>query len=385
MINRISCDDCKYKKLFYEIKVGVYETSNQGKVVDINPYGLMMLGYSSLDEIKNLDIKNDIYFNPDDRDMFLERVNRIGFLKNFEIALKRKDGKKLVVSETSFVNRDSEGTVLSYFGIIKDITESKDVEGQLKEYVEDLADLNRKLVKSETELKTLNASKDKFFSILAHDLRAPFTSLIGLTDFLVDDIKNLSNDDIVNFSKKINTASKNIYNLVENLLQWSRLQTGAVEFHPFNFDLYVLVDEVISTVIGVSVKKKIEIINDVKENTIISADRNMIYSVIQNLIANALKFTEPGGLVKIYISDLTEEVYTVTVKDTGIGISPADMKKIFRIDEHFTTRGTNEEKGTGLGLILCKELIERNGGNICVDSVLGEGSSFIFTVKRKPD
>ena len=374
------CLKCKYQKLFNEIKIGVYESSPDDKIIDINPYGYMMLGYNSLEEIRGSNIRETMYYNPKERDNFIERVERIGFLKNFEIELKRKDGKKLVVSETSFVNKDNKGNIISYFGIIKDITDTKSTELQLKEYVETLADLNRQLVKSETELKKSNAAKDKFFSIIAHDLRAPFTSLLGLTEFLVEDIDNLNNDDVKNFAERINIASKGIYNLVENLLYWSRLQTGVTQFHPLYFDINVLIEEIISTIIGISVKKKISINNNVPEGTKVYGDKNMIYSVVQNLLSNALKFTNTKGNIDIIIEKTENNKIYISVKDSGMGIPEKDLPKLFRIDTHYTTKGTGEEKGTGLGLILCKELVEKNGGEITVESKVNDGSKFTFSI-----
>lgn len=369
----------KYKRFFDEIRLAIYETSPEGELIDINPYGVKMLGYSTKEEILKSDIINQIYSNPGDRQKFLERVERVGFVKNFEIKIKRKDGKHLVTSDTSFVNRDEDGNSISFFGVLKDITQSKDVEEQLKEYVEKLAVLNRKLVKSETELKKINASKDKFFSIIAHDLRAPFTSLLGLTDFLTYDIDNLSKEEVKVFAQKINISSKGIYELVENLLEWARVQTATMEYNPHTFDLYSLGGTIITTMVGVSVKKNITIENNISKETNIYADKNTITSVFQNLIANALKFTKPGGTISVD-AKLNNKYYLISVKDNGVGIAADIVEKLFKIDEHHTTCGTANEKGTGLGLILCKELVEMNGGKIWVESEIDKGSTFYFTV-----
>lgn len=369
----------KYKKFFNEIRLAIYETSADGKIIDINPYGVKMLGYSTKDEILQSSVKNQIYSNPSDRQKFLDRVERVGFVKNFEIKIKRKDGKHLVTSDTSFINKDEKGNIISFFGVLKDITQSKDVEEQLKEYVEKLAVLNRKLVRSETELKKINASKDKFFSIIAHDLRAPFTSLLGLTDFLTHDIDNLSKEEVKIFAQKINVSSKGIFELVENLLDWARIQTESMEYNPHSFDLHEVCQTILNTMVGVSVKKKINLCNNVSKGTTVFADKNTINSIIQNLVANALKFTKRDGKISID-ARLNDKFYVVSVKDNGIGISKDDVERLFKIDEHYTTYGTANEKGTGLGLILCKELAEMNGGKIWVESEIDEGSTFYFTV-----
>lgn len=374
----------KYKKFFDEIRLAIYETSPEGKIIDINPYGVKMLGYSTKEEILEANTKNQLYTNPNDRKLFLERVERVGFVKNFELKIKRKDGKNLVTSDTSFANKDENGNTVSYIGVLKDITQSKDVEDQLKEYVEKLAVLNRKLVKSETELKKINASKDKFFSIIAHDLRAPFTSLLGLTDFLTFDIDNLSKEEVKVFAQKINTSSKGIYELVENLLEWARVQTESLEYNPHSFDFSEVCENIINTMVGVSVKKKIEIVNNVQKNTNVFADKNTINSVLQNLVANALKFTNSGGQISI-TSTLNGNFYLISVEDNGLGMTEDVVEKLFKIDEHHTTMGTAKEKGTGLGLILCKELVEMNGGKIWIESEINKGSTFYFTVPKEKE
>ena len=386
-LNKFRCkqENCKYEKFFNEIRLAIYETALDGKIININPYGVKMLGFNTKEELLEANIKNEFYTNPADRKTFLDRIERVGFVKNFEIKIKRKDGKTIVTSDTSFANKDENGNTISYFGVLKDITQSKDVEEQLKEYVEKLAVLNRKLVKSETELKKINASKDKFFSIIAHDLRAPFTSLLGLTDFLTYDIDNLSNEEVKVFAQKINFSSKGIYELVENLLEWARVQTESLEYNPHIFDFAELSETILNTMVGVSVKKKINLINNIQKNTNVFADKNTIHSVLQNLVTNALKFTNPGGEITI-TSKLNGDYYLISVQDDGVGMSENVIEKLFKIDEHHTTFGTANEKGTGLGLILCKELIEMNGGKIWVESEIDEGSIFYFTVpKAKED
>ncbi len=369
-----------YSKIFSEMKLAIFEITPEGKILSFNPYGIRMLGYSAPEEILNLQIEN-IYSKKEDWIEFKERIERIGFVRNFEVTLKTKDNKELIVSSTSFANKDEADNTISYFGILRDVTDSKNLEAQLKDYVEKLSTLNRKLVKSEEELKKSNASKDKFFSIIAHDLRAPFTSLIGLTDFLAHDIDNLSKEDITTFAQKINSSAQGIYNLLENLLQWARLQSKTIEFNPHNFKVYEIVEQIENTIIGISVKKNIKIINKVDKNIEAYADKNMIYSVLHNLISNAIKFTKPRGTVTINCKE-NSDMLILEVMDNGIGIDKEDLDKLFRIDVNHSTKGTANEKGTGLGLILCKELVERNNGKIKVESELGKGSKFSFTVPK---
>jgi PAS domain S-box-containing protein len=245
----------------------------------------------------------------------------------------------------------------------------------------ELDTLNRYLVESENVLKEMNASKDKFFSIVAHDLKSPFNGLLGFTKILVDDFEELSPEMLKGYIYNIYVTAKNVYNLIENLLEWSRIQTGKMEFTPKMIDLSDEVKYTIELLNNNAVNKNISLVGNTPIGTMVCVDSNMIHSVLQNLVSNALKFTRLGGTVEISSRDDGNFV-EVTVSDNGIGIKESDIWKIFRIDVQHTTTGTAKEKGTGLGLILCKELIDKHGGKIWVESVEGVGSKFIFTLPK---
>ncbi len=251
----------------------------------------------------------------------------------------------------------------------------------LEERAAEFIRLNEQLEQSENELKELNASKDKFFSIIAHDLRSPFSGLLGFSNILLEDFDNLSREEIKNFSIHINTYTKNLFNLIENLLSWSRIQTGRMPFQPIKVDIYEIASGTFNLLMGNCIKKNINQINGISEKTFVSADPNMIQSVVQNLVSNAIKFTKSGGNISINAVD-EGDFLEISVADTGIGMKPEDQEKIFRIDSHHTTLGTAQEKGTGLGLLLCKDLVEKHGGKIWVESTFGEGTSFKFTLPK---
>ena len=237
------------------------------------------------------------------------------------------------------------------------------------------------LVKYAAELRDLNAAKDKFFSLISHDLRSPFHSLLGITEIIDEDAATLSKDEILNFNKEIHKSLKNQYRLLENLLEWSRIQTGKLEYQPVKINLNEKVNDVFNILIGNAVKKEISLINNVVKNTYIKADQNMIQSIIQNLVSNAIKFTECKG--KIIIKAVKKDDFIeISVKDDGIGIDAKDIYKLFRIDVQFTKLGTAKERGTGLGLNLCKELVEKHGGKIWAESEVGKGTTFTFTIPR---
>jgi signal transduction histidine kinase len=235
------------------------------------------------------------------------------------------------------------------------------------------------LCRAKEELKELNATKDKFFSILAHDLRSPFTSLLGLTDLLFRDIERYSKDEVVRFVGSMRNSAKRLFTLLENLLAWSRLQRGLMEHHPEYISLYQIAGYAMSLFQSGAEHKQIVLNNLIPEDMEAYGDSNMIETVFRNLVSNALKFTESGGAIEMS-STQNEHTVEVAVSDTGVGMSAAALSSLFRIDVKYSNVGTAGEKGTGLGLILCKELIELHRGRIWVDSEEGKGSTFRFTL-----
>lgn len=342
---------------------------------------MKLFGLKNKEDISSVNIANALYLNSADRDKFKNVLERAGSVSNYEIDIKNSKGEILTVLETASVVKDSSGNIKSYRGILRDITETKRQEDKFKQYIRDIAEANKRLYESEMELKKLNASKDKLFSIIAHDLRSPFTSLIGLSDFLLEDIDEFSKDEIKNFILKINESARNVFKLLENLLQWSKLQTGGLEFNPVKFDLYVAVLETINLLGPNAAQKGIKLINEMNKETNVIGDNNMVFSVVQNLISNAIKFSNADGFIKVSQEEDDDYFYT-KVEDSGIGMNNKDLLKLFRIDTHHTTLGTANEKGSGLGLVLCKELIEQNGGVITVKSELGKGTTFIFSLPK---
>lgn len=248
-----------------------------------------------------------------------------------------------------------------------EIIERKKIEDEIRRYID--------------ELKELNASKDKFFSIIAHDLKSPFMALLGITQLLSEDFENLSKEELKRFIEVLRTDTREIFNLILNLLDWSRLQSGRMEYNPSAFYLKDLVEQVTNLLKSSALKKHISFNVFIKDCTTVIADRNMTLSVLQNLVTNAIKFTRKNGKIEI-IGECNEPFVKVTIKDNGVGISPSNLEKLFQIDSEVTTKGTEGEKGTGLGLLICKDMIERNEGKIWVESEVDKGTSFYFTLKK---
>lgn len=235
------------------------------------------------------------------------------------------------------------------------------------------------LEKQRKELEELNNTKDKFFTIIAHDLKNPFNTVIGLSELLVERYDTYDSKKIKDFILQINKFSNNAFNLLENLLQWAKSQTGRIKVNPQQIDLYELANENINLFKAGAIKKGITLLSTVESGAYAYADRNMITAIIRNLVSNAIKFTNKGDRITLNAYQKADLVY-FTVTDTGIGIPAENLKKLFVIEENVSTQGTEDEEGTGLGLIICKEFIEKNGGSIWVESTLKAGSKFTFSV-----
>jgi two-component system sensor histidine kinase/response regulator len=236
-----------------------------------------------------------------------------------------------------------------------------------------------KLQLQKRNLKELNATKDKFFSIIAHDLKSPLNQLLGLSEILQKEIASDRGDEVIMLANLINDSAKSGRLLLENLLEWSRSQTGAIHFSPKMLDLNKLTNEIIALYENNAYQKNISIKSKIKSGVFAYADGNMIKTILRNLISNSIKFTRKGGEIILKVRQ-AKNVVTYMVSDNGIGIKPEDIKKLFRIDVNQNTIGQSKEKGTGLGLILCKEFIQINGGEVWVESIFGEGSTFKFSL-----
>jgi PAS domain S-box-containing protein len=235
------------------------------------------------------------------------------------------------------------------------------------------------IAKYAEELKQLNTTKDKFFSIIAHDLKNPFITLLGFSDLLLSDFAEISDDEKIYYITEMKKSAEASHSLLQNLLQWSRSQTGRIEFNPQNINLQNLVYLNSELIRASAEKKHIEVLYDIPQDIFVFADEEMLKTIIRNLLTNALKFTDNGGKIGVAAS-LKENHVEFCVSDTGIGMDEPAKNSLFRLDSSHSTAGTENETGTGLGLILCKEFIEKHGCKIWVESELKKGSEFFFTL-----
>ena len=255
----------------------------------------------------------------------------------------------------------------------------QDKNDKLEELNQSLTESKQIIEKDARELKKLNDEKNKFFSIIAHDLRGPFGGLMGITDILYAQLDQTPDEQIHELIQLLQQSSNQVFNLLNNLLEWSRLQMDAVVFDPVSFNLKPAICDSIKLLQERAQNKAIVIENKTNESIEILADINMFNTVIRNLISNAIKFTPRNGLITVGSATADDKMIEVFVIDSGIGMSDGLMKKLFSLDQKVSRPGTENEASNGLGLILCKDLVEKHGGKIWVESEEGKGTTFRFT------
>jgi PAS domain S-box-containing protein len=262
--------------------------------------------------------------------------------------------------------------------------EEKDILTYVSEQIALAIDKKRNeemIIKYSEELKETNAAKDKFFSIIAHDLKSPFHGLLGLTRMVVEEYDSMSEIEVRSYLQIIKESTESTYKLIENLLEWSRLESGKMKYNPALQNMFMIVEDTRILLNQNARMKNINLRNKLGHQSFIWGDDTMLQSLVQNLISNAIKFTPTAGSIEVTENRFDNYIEYI-VSDTGVGIKEKDIEKIFRIDMSFTTKGTQEEKGTGLGLALCKEIINIHGGDISVKSKIGEGTQIIFRLHK---
>ncbi len=359
--------ESKYKLLFDTIIIGYAHhqivLDDNGKPIDfryieVNPEFERLVGKSRNEIID----KTVFEVFPETESYWLEKYG--------EVALHG--------TETRFVNYS--GALGKYFEVYA-FSPAKEEFSTLFYDVTDRELAREKMEKYNRELEELNRNKDTFFSIIAHDLRSPFNSIIGFSNLMKEDAKSISASEIEEYAGYINSSAVQTLRLLENLLNWARLQQGKINFNPGNIRLSDCINEVLSMYTEVAKKKNIALISRVESEVDVFADEEMVKTILRNLVSNAIKFTGAGGQVTISIKNVGNNV-VVEIADTGTGMSDKLKADLFKEGVKHPTPGTGNEKGTGLGLMLCSEFVEMHGGEIKVESELNKGSSFSFTLPQ---
>jgi hypothetical protein len=289
-----------------------------------------------------------------------------GIQSVYEIDIQRPNNEKRTISVTAVPQNDKDGNFIGTYGIFRDITESIAT-------VQEIKHKNEQLLK-------LNNEKDKFFSIIAHDLRSPFSSFLGLTQIMAEELPSLTMTEIQDIAVTMKNSATNLYGLLENLLKWSLMQRGLISFTPETVQLKPMVDECLSSLLDPAKNKGIDLICDIPDHIAVTVDFNMFQTIIRNLVSNAVKFTSRGGKISLSAKICKNDNIEISVRDTGIGMSREMIDNLFRPDVKTSRKGTENEPSTGLGLLLCKEFIEKHEGRIWVESEVENGSIFHFTL-----
>lgn len=362
---QINDDHNKYELVIKAARAGVYEIDPLTFEIDADEalpkiFGytkseVKELGWGNLMPIEDFNKKKELLSN-----LLQGKIDTY----NIEHRIIKKDGSIAWAASSGSLSKDSDGK-LKIVGILTDITKRKIAEEKLREYSE--------------ELKKSNSAKDKFFSIISHDLRNPFNSLLGFSELLANNIEELTPQEVKDSAQTLNKTANHLFNLLTNLLEWSRLQTGNFTIEKVNFTLNVIVNYIIDIFSASISEKQLKIVKNTNCDINVFADRNMIEAAIRNIVSNAIKYSRAGGTIKIGCKILDNHA-VIYVEDNGVGITQEDQTRLFKIEKQFSTEGTNFEKGTGFGLLLAKEFVEKNGGIIKFTSKKDEGSTFTISL-----
>jgi len=398
--------ETKAKK--HKILVVDDETHNRATLEDLlSPeYNVITAsnGEEGLERIRSEKDPNDIHLIISDQRM--PRLTGVEFLhKTIEIIPKTK--KILLTAFTdvdAIIDSINKGQIYKFIlkpfehqdmlTTVRRALEAYDMEQRNAELVEELREMNvtleqkvedrtQELKRARDDLEMLNASKDKFFSIIAHDIRNPLHGFLLSSEAIVHYIDLFEKEKIVEIAQNMNNMASKLHRLLENLLDWSRLQMGQMNQRPALIDLHELGEDVVELLIENASLKRIALEQGIPKETFAYADKNMIRTVMRNLISNAIKFTPQDGRISVS-SNLQNGHIEFAISDTGVGIPEEHIEKLFRIDSHHTTKGTTGEKGNGLGLILCKEFTEKNQGTLEITSEVGKGSTFTVRLPIRP-
>jgi PAS domain S-box-containing protein len=382
----------------------IYIKDAFSRFITVNKRMLETLHVDSLDDIIG---KTDFDLTPSMTAAQEYYTDELNILKTGKALINKEEigwdkfGKERVISTTKVPFRDVDNKILGIVGIGRDITKQKNNERKLIEQADSLKEVNallqerqeriqlqsgelnkqaEYLKKANKQLEELNATKNKFFSIIAHDLKNPFQAIFGFSELLMRNFDDFEEKQRIELLSMIKASSESAYNLLENLLQWARTQTDRIKYNPAQINIHDIIQQNVVLIQATAEKKKINVQPELLCGGNAWADFNMINLVIRNLLSNALKFTPDNGTVTIKCLESHGKICKISISDTGIGISEDNIKKLFKIDEYFSTSGTAGESGTGLGLIICREFIEKNQGELIVESKLDYGTTFSFTL-----
>ncbi len=354
----------RYRILIETAREGIF-VAQDGIFKFVNPIMLEIFGYS-MDEIVTIPFID--FVHPEDKERItnnhFKRLRGEPVESRYHFRILKKEGAIKWI-ELNSVKIDWKGHPAT-LNLISDVTESKEAELQIK-------------LKNE-ELQKLNAEKDKFFSIIAHDLRGPLGGFMAMTEMLADENQHFTETDRIELMAVLSQSAKSTFNLLERLLEWSQMNRGLSIFIPQDLNLTDIISECSNLILESARRKSITLNIKVSSEYEVFADKNMLQTIVRNLLSNAIKFTPNGGTVSLTAKPVSNNLTSISIKDSGIGMSDEMHRNLFRFDATTKRSGTNGEQSTGLGLLLCKEFVEKQGGKIHVKSIQFIGSEFTFTI-----
>ncbi len=366
----------RYRTWFENSVLPMYQSNIDGKFINANISLLKLLGYESFDELLALDLERDVYVNPEQRVALYMNLQADEHAKPSELELKRKDGSTIIVLAHSRIIRDGDNSISGFEGALEDITERKSLEQKLQMNIAMLETAQDELTKSNTQ-------KDKILAIVSHDLRSPFSSILGFCELLTSEFHSLTDKEKLEYVGFINEAAKQQLNLVNSMLDWSRLETGRIRLKLQQTAVGKLASEVITSLMGIAKRNNVNVRSSIPLTTSITADEQLIRQLLSNLIGNALKFTPAGGSITLDIAEDTSSQTVISLTDTGVGIPQQDLGKLFKMEEKYTRQGLQGEIGTGLGLPMCHEIMKKHHGEITANSTEGKGTVFTLTFRKE--
>ncbi len=354
----------KYAELYDFAPSGYFTLSKEGDIIELNFSGSQMLG-SGRSLLRGS--RFGFFVSDDAKPMFNRFIDEVFSFKtkaSCEVTLSTNGNQPMYVHLKGISSENGEQCLVT----ATDITE--------------LIIADREIKRKNEQLIVANATKDKFFSIIAHDLRNPFSAFLGLTQIMVEELSSLTMHEVRDIAVNMRSSATNLFRLLENLLHWARIQQGLIPFNQEIVHLQFIINEGLEMVRVSAKSKSIEIVSDISSGLLVFADNAMIQTVTRNLVSNAVKFTHKGGKVIISAKPNGNKSIQIVIKDNGIGMSPALIEGLFKPDVNTNRIGTDYEPSTGLGLILCKEFVEKHGGKLLVDSEVDKGSTFSFSLPQ---
>jgi PAS domain S-box-containing protein len=368
MLNQRLTSEMKIAKDHFEV---IFNTTpdailitrlSDGTITSVNDSFFELTGYTTAEAVGRSTYELNVWVNEEDRNLYIAKLGQTGSCFDYEFEFRSKEkGILFGLLSGRMILLNGEPHIIS---IVRNITERKTRE--------------KEIVSQNIELKRINDEKDKFFSIVAHDLKGPFSSFLGLTEIMAEEIPKLPISEVIKLAAKMRDSARNLFSLLNNLLEWSLVKQGIASFKPVKGVLSKEVNECIATFSEVGQKKNISINNLLSPEIEVYADQNMLHSLMRNLLSNGIKFTHEGGSITIDARNCSDQGCLIMVQDTGIGIASEMLPLLFKIDANTSRKGTNGELSSGLGLLLCKEYVNRHKGSIWVESTVGEGSTFFI-------